>query len=31
MAAFAIGYATEAAPPSNGSPRREFGSLFIGD
>lgn len=31
MAAFAIGYATETAPPENGSPRREFGSLFFGD
>ncbi len=30
MAAFAIGYATEATPPASGGQRREFASLFIG-
>ena len=30
MAAFAIGYAVEPDPPAEGSPRREFNSLFVG-
>ena len=30
MAAFAIGYATESEPPADGSPRKEFDSLFFG-